>query len=83
MSGTTHAHQHAAPEPHPHDRPDEAPRTLAPQHPKQPELRHNDSPWYLPVAAKFLLSALFAARWTGAALWISQPWISQPWIAQP
>ncbi len=77
MSGTTHAHQHADPEPHPHARPEEAPRTHEPQQPEQPERRHNYSRWYLPVAAKFLLSALFAACWTGAAVWISLPWITQ------
>jgi len=64
MSHTTHTHEH------PHESQDgRPPGSSAPEH------VHRSSRWYLPVPAKFLLSTLFAACWTGAAVWISQPWI--------
>jgi len=43
--------------------------------------------FYVPVAAKFVLSLLFASGWTGAAIWISLPWVDDlsrytgPWGA--
>ncbi len=39
----------------------------------EPDLRRR---FYLTVATKFLVSTVFAAGWTGLAVWLSQPWIA-------
>lgn len=71
MSGTTHAqHSDSLPPAGPH----RTPPTARPEHPEHPE--HAYEGFYLSVTVKFLLSTLFAASWTGAAVWISQPWIA-------
>lgn len=61
---------------HPHRGDDPAPPPTPRTAPTSPPHRVPGHRFYLSVSVKFVVSVLFAPRWTGASVWISLPWVT-------